>query len=139
LILCRSRAACNKTGFNGLRQNFSPFQDNSHDFPKHAATQTWLLCAVLPFQITETAMNISRFERRILDMLAKGGRIEPEKDDKGKIIDVDFISREGWFLDGTDLQTFKRLRAKKLIASFNGSAYRISKHGIASLQIARNA
>ncbi len=84
-------------------------------------------------------MNISRFERRILDMLAKGGRIEPEKDDKGKIIDVDFISREGWFLDGTDLQTFKRLRAKKLIASFNGSAYRISKQGIASLQIARNA
>lgn len=84
-------------------------------------------------------MNISRFERRILDMLAKGGRIEPEKDDKGKIIAVDFISREGWFLDGTDLQTFKRLRTKKLIASFNGSAYRISKQGIASLQIARNA
>jgi uncharacterized protein YjhX (UPF0386 family) len=122
-----------------LRPNFSPYQDNSHDFPKHAATQTWLLCAVVPFQTTETAMNISRFERRILDMLAKGGRIEPEKDEKGKIIDVDFISREGWFLDGTDLQTFKRLRAKKLIASFNGSAYRISKQGIASLQIARNA
>lgn len=84
-------------------------------------------------------MNVSRFERRILDMLARGGRIQPEKDDRGKIIDVDFITREGWFMEGTSVDIFKKLRAKKLISSFNGGAYRISKQGILSLQIARQS
>jgi len=84
-------------------------------------------------------MNVSRFERRILEMLARGGRIQPEKDDRGKIIDVDFITREGWFMEGANVETFKKLRAKRLIASLNGSAYRISKHGILSLQTARKA
>lgn len=81
-------------------------------------------------------MNISRIERRALEMLSFGGRIAVEKDGK-QIVEVHFISREGWFLAGYGLREFDQLRRKRLIVSRDGEAYRITSWGVAALSAAR--
>ncbi|WP_374834157.1 YjhX family toxin [Paenochrobactrum pullorum] len=82
-------------------------------------------------------MNISKLERKVLEMLSRGGRVVLEKDERNKVIDADFITREGWFMDGVGLPQFINLRAKKLIRSTQGSDYYISRDGIVSLQTSR--
>lgn len=42
-------------------------------------------------------MDISRAEQRILHILAQGGRIDIEKDDRGQIIELNCITRDGWY------------------------------------------
>ena len=69
-------------------------------------------------------MNISRAEQRTLHALARGGAIFVIKDEKGKIIEVDCMTREGWRLEDCTLGVFARLRRRKLIASTNGGPYR---------------
>lgn len=83
-------------------------------------------------------MNISKTERRALEMLSFGGCITVEKDGK-QVVDVYFITREGWFLDGYGLREFDRLRQKKMIASQAGGPYRITKSGVAALSLARKS
>lgn len=75
-------------------------------------------------------MNISKFEQRTLHALARGGRIQVEKNDEGKIVDVACITREGWVLTDCTLATFRRLRRRRLIASRDGSPYRITREGL---------
>lgn len=82
-------------------------------------------------------MNISKVERRVLNVLALGGRIVVEKDARGHIEHVDCITREGWFLDGIDLPIFKKLKAKRMIGSHNSGPYRITRCGVEALQKAR--
>lgn len=84
-------------------------------------------------------MNISRNERKALEMLSFGGRVMVEKDDGKRLVSADFISRDGWFLDGFGVNEFENLRRKKLIASRNGGPYTITKAGVAALSMARNA
>ncbi len=74
-------------------------------------------------------MNISKPEQRTLHVLARGGVILAEKDDRGKIIAVNCISREGWTLADCTLAVFQRLRRRRLIKSCAGAPYRITKGG----------
>jgi uncharacterized protein YjhX (UPF0386 family) len=75
-------------------------------------------------------MNISKFEQRTLHALARGGLIQVEKDDKGKICTVTCVTREGWVLTDCSLATFRRLGGRRLIASHAGSPYRITRDGL---------
>lgn len=79
-------------------------------------------------------MNISRFERRVLNALALGGHITILRDDNGRAIDIECYSREGWLLSDCTFDLFKRLRAKKVIASKHGQAYRITRTGLLLLR-----
>lgn len=75
-------------------------------------------------------MNISKFEQRTLHALARGGLIQVEKNDDGKIVEVACITREGWVLSDCTLAIFRRLRHRRLIASRDGSPYRITRAGL---------
>ncbi|SEH58751.1 YjhX family toxin [Magnetospirillum fulvum] len=74
-------------------------------------------------------MNISRYEQRVLHVLALGGYILHERDDGPKITSVTCYTRDGMILSDCTLIVFARLRGKRLIESRLGGAYRISKRG----------
>jgi len=82
-------------------------------------------------------MNVTKQERRVLELLALGGRIDVITDDKGKIVECSFVTREGWYLEGGDVLLFKRLKAKRLIASRQSGPYRITRLGVQALQPAQ--
>lgn len=75
-------------------------------------------------------MDISRTEQRILHLLAQGGRIEIEKNDKKKIETVMCLTRDGWRYPGFDLELFRKLKRKKAVSSSQGGAYRITRRGL---------
>lgn len=79
-------------------------------------------------------MNISRHERRVLNVLALGGRIILIRDDDGRALDSECYSREGWLLSDCTLDMFKRLRAKKVISSTGSGPYRITRLGLEMLR-----
>jgi len=83
-------------------------------------------------------MSISKKERKALEILSFGGRIVVEKDDKKRVVTVDLINREGWFLDGFGADEFDKLLKKKLVASSSGKPYIITKKGLSALSISRN-
>lgn len=82
----------------------------------------------------ETSVNISRNEQRALHVLALGGRILHERDDRRKITAVTCVTREGMILSDFALETFLRLRRKRLIESRSGSPYCISRRGRLSVR-----
>ena len=57
-------------------------------------------------------MDISRAEQRILHILAQGGRIDIEKDDRGQIIELNCITRDGWYFPGLDMIIFRKIKLK---------------------------
>ncbi len=75
-------------------------------------------------------MDISRAEQRILHLLAQGGRIDIEKDDRRKIVTVACITRDGWRAGGLDMELFRRLKRRRCIASCGGRPYRITARGL---------
>ena len=79
-------------------------------------------------------MNISKAEQRTLHVLARGGAILVEKDDKGKIIEVNCVSREGCTLEDCTLTVFTRLRKRRLIASTGGGPYQATYQGRVSVR-----
>ncbi len=79
-------------------------------------------------------MNISKAEQRTLHVLARGGAIAVEKDDRGKIIAVNCISREGWSLSDCTLSVFQRMKRRRLIASAGGGPYRATALGRKSVR-----
>lgn len=79
-------------------------------------------------------MNISRFEQRVLHVLALGGRIDATERHGPKIIDILCITRDGLILSDCSLQVFQRLRRKGLIASEGGGPYRITRAGRLSVR-----
>jgi uncharacterized protein YjhX (UPF0386 family) len=42
-------------------------------------------------------MDISKAEQRVLHLLAQGGYILAEKDEDGRILKYETITRDGWF------------------------------------------
>lgn len=79
-------------------------------------------------------MNISKKEQRTLHVLARGGAIVVEKDERGKIIDVNCVSPEGWSLSDCNLAIFRRLKRRGLIASTSGRPYQITYKGRVSVR-----
>ena len=79
-------------------------------------------------------MNISKYEQRTLHALARGGRIEQHKNDRGDIIAVDCITREGWRLEDCSMSVFRKLRKRRLIRSEQGMPYRITREGLAAVR-----
>ncbi|WP_068082570.1 YjhX family toxin [Polycladidibacter stylochi] len=75
-------------------------------------------------------MNISKDEQRILHVLAQGGCIKIEKCDQGKIIELDTITRDGWYMSGLTLPLFRKLKRRRLIASKNSGPYKVTKLGL---------
>lgn len=79
-------------------------------------------------------MNISKFEQRTLHVLAKGGRIEFERADNGKVISVNCKTREGFVLSDCNMKVFNALLRKKLISSHCGKPYRINHLGLRTVK-----
>lgn len=79
-------------------------------------------------------MNISKAEQRTLHVLARGGAILVEKNDAGKISDVNCVTREGWSLADCSFGVFRRLKRRRLIASSGGGPYRITQLGRRSVR-----
>ncbi len=74
-------------------------------------------------------MNISKAEQRTLHVLTRGGAILVDKDDRGKIIEINCVSREGWTLADCTLAVFAKMRRRGLIASSGGGPYRATALG----------
>lgn len=79
-------------------------------------------------------MNISKYEQRTLHALAQGGRIEHYKDDRGDIIAVACITRDGWKLADCTLGVFRKLRKRRLIRSEDGKPYRVTREGLEAVR-----
>lgn len=79
-------------------------------------------------------MNVSKFEQRVLHVLAQGAAIRVEKDEKGKIQSVICVTREGWVLADCTLPTFRHLKRRRLIASRNAGPYRITRAGLSAVR-----
>ncbi|RUY92660.1 MULTISPECIES: YjhX family toxin [unclassified Mesorhizobium] len=67
----------------------------------------------------------------ILHLLAQGGRIEIEKNEKKRIASVKCLTRDGWHYPGVDLELFRKLKRKKAVSSSDGGPYRITRRGLA--------
>ena len=79
-------------------------------------------------------MNISKAQQRVLHVLAQGGKIQHYRDPRGRIDRIDCLTREGFRLDACDLGLFTKLKARRLIASRAGGAYRISRQGLLAVR-----
>lgn len=75
-------------------------------------------------------MDISRNEQRILHLLAQGGRIEIERNEKRRIAAAACLTRDGWTFPGFDLEMFRKLKRRKAVASSQGGPYRITRRGL---------
>ncbi|GIK48401.1 MAG: YjhX family toxin [Hyphomonadaceae bacterium] len=79
-------------------------------------------------------MNISKYEQRTLHALAQGGAIHHRKNEKGDIVEIDCLNRDGWRLDDCTLAVFLKLRRRRFIRSENGGPYRITREGLATVR-----
>ena len=79
-------------------------------------------------------MNVSKYEQRVLHALAQGGRITYEKDERGKIIEVMCVTRDGWVLSDCTLSIFQKLRKRGLIASQASQPYQITREGLGAVR-----
>ena len=75
-------------------------------------------------------MDISRNEQRILHLLAQGGCIKIEKNDRKRIAAAFCLTRDGWRYPGLDLELFRKLKRRKAVASSEGGPYRITRRGL---------
>ena len=75
-------------------------------------------------------MNISKYEQRVLHVLAQGGEIHVERLPNGKIGRVTCITRDGHVLSDCTKAVFDRLKKRKFIKSTGGKPYRASRLGL---------
>lgn len=79
-------------------------------------------------------MNIDRNDQRVLHALAQGGLIRLERHADGSVLAAHCLNRDGWTLSPFSLETFKRLKRRRLIASKDGGPYRITRQGLAAVR-----
>lgn len=79
-------------------------------------------------------MNISKREQRVLHVLAQGGMIRFKRADNGRVTTVDCFNREGFRLADCTLETFNRLKRRRLIRSHSGNPYRITRNGLEAVR-----
>lgn len=79
-------------------------------------------------------MNISKAEQRTLHALAQGGAIIVDKDQRGKIVAVNCVTREGWSLADCTVKIFSKLKKRGLVSSSNSAPYRITYEGRAAVR-----
>ena len=70
----------------------------------------------------------------MLHALAQGGHISYRKDERGKIIEVLCVNRDGWVLNDCTLAIFRRLKRRGLVASQDSRPYRITRDGLAAVR-----
>ena len=70
----------------------------------------------------------------MLHALAQGGHIACRKDERGKIIEVLCVNRDGWVLNDCTLAIFRRLKRRGLVASQDSRPYRITRDGLAAVR-----
>ena len=75
-------------------------------------------------------MNISRYEQRVLHVLAQGGRIQHGFDAAGRLATAQCFTREGHILTDCSFAVFRKLKRRGLIASHGGSPYRVTRKGL---------
>ena len=75
-------------------------------------------------------MNVSRNGQRVLHVLTQGGLIRHRKNETGRIVEVECLTREGWQLTLCTLALFQGLRRRGLVASAAGGPYRITRLGL---------
>ena len=75
-------------------------------------------------------MDISKAEQRVLHLLAQGGCVRVEKDDRGRINTLHCITRDGWRAPGLDLALFRKLKRRRFISSRGGGPYGITRLGL---------
>ena len=79
-------------------------------------------------------MNISKFEQRVLHVLAQGGAIDHVRGPNGKIKAVTCFTRDCHVLADCTLPVFTRLKRRQLVRSASGAPYRISMLGRRSVR-----
>jgi len=79
-------------------------------------------------------VNVSRNGQRVLHVLAQGRVIRHHRDEDGRISEIECLTREGWLMSLCTMDLFKALRQKGLIASSNGSPYRITRQGLQAVR-----
>ncbi|MCW3838210.1 YjhX family toxin [Sphingomonas canadensis] len=80
-------------------------------------------------------MNISRYEQRVLHVLAQGGHILHRRDpETGRIVEALCLTRDGHVLADCTLALFRRLKRRRLIASMEGQPYRITRMGLSAVR-----
>ncbi|MEW5424232.1 YjhX family toxin [Amorphus sp. 3PC139-8] len=75
-------------------------------------------------------MDISKDEQRVLHLLAQGGVLQVQKDDRGKVADCIVVTRDGWHWRGCSLPLFRKLKRRRLVISRGGAPYRITELGL---------
>ncbi len=75
-------------------------------------------------------MNISKYEQRVLHVLAQGGAIHYERAANGKLTDVTCVTRDGHILADCTLKLTQRLIKRGFIKSRNSNPYRATRRGI---------
>lgn len=79
-------------------------------------------------------MNISRFEQRVLHVLAQGGEIHFERAPNGKVQEVTCYNRDGFVLEDCTMAVFGRLKRRRFIKSVSGRPYRATKLGVTAVR-----
>lgn len=75
-------------------------------------------------------MDISKAEQRVLHLLAQGGYILVEKNEDGRAVNHETVTRDGWFWGGCSVRLFRKLKYKGYISSRNSGPYRITLLGL---------
>jgi hypothetical protein len=78
-------------------------------------------------------LNISKSQQRTLHVLAQGGSITLERDNRGDIVVAECWTRDGWRL-ACPLDIFRALKRRRLIMSQGGGPYRITREGLERLR-----
>lgn len=73
-------------------------------------------------------VNISKYEQRVLHVLAQGGAIHFVRDGS-RIVDITCYTREGFVLSDCTLPVFLKLKKRGFVVSQQSRPYRISRAG----------
>ncbi|WP_029057488.1 YjhX family toxin [Stappia stellulata] len=75
-------------------------------------------------------MDISKAEQRVLHLLAQGGHLRVEKDERNRVAIATCVTRDGWRAPGLDIALFRKLKRRRYIASSRSGPYRITRLGL---------